>query len=277
MLDFTGVLFSHSKPLESAETSTFFMQSCLHALPRPQRCGPNSSAPDTDLHLSDAEFTPQRALCAAAPEASATHPIICSSTIYFVLTTVSHSLTLCRAENANAFLFSCQAHPGSPYHRWGSERWCWRVRAGLYEACIILLSNRPPSTLSSVSQGCLHSWGFLGSGWGCRETGSRVPETHQHTQGSTRLMPGFPQSLPRAAGRATEPLRQCWGKGSTCIALTQSQKWWVPGMMWARGHWEDQQRGHEAGEVQDTRQEPRKTKHLVSLGCRVAAGSQRWA
>ena len=46
-------------------------------------------------------------------------------------------------------------------------------------------------------------------------------------------------------------------------------------MMWARGHQEDQQRGHEAGEVQDTRQEPRKAKHLVSLGCRVAAGSQR--
>lgn len=68
MLDFTGVLFSHSKPLESAETSTFFMQFCLHALP------PTgvvlTALPQMLIFFS--EFTPQRALSAVAPEASAT-------------------------------------------------------------------------------------------------------------------------------------------------------------------------------------------------------------
>ncbi|XP_055424618.1 uncharacterized protein LOC129643696 isoform X3 [Bubalus kerabau] len=94
---FTAVLLSDSKPLESAEASTFFMQSCLRALP-PTGVDPNNSAPDADVHLG--VHSPESPFCSSPGGLS--HPVVCSSTICFVLTTVSHSLTLCRAEKAKS-------------------------------------------------------------------------------------------------------------------------------------------------------------------------------
>ena len=249
---FTAVLLSDSKPLESAEASTFFMQSCLRALP-PTGVDPNNSAPDADVHLG--VHSPESPFCSSPGGLS--HPVVCSSTICFVLTTVSHSLTLCRAEKAKSISV-----------QWSGPPWISVSQVGLREVTLVdqnwsvwgLYHYLPGFHLLFLpSPRGAPFMRLAGVRVGCRETRSRVPETHQHTWGSTGLTPGFPQSLPRAAGRAAEPLRQCWGKGGTCIALTQSQKWWAPGMTQERGPWGGQGRGCKAGEVQDTRRGPQKS------------------
>lgn len=154
---FTAVLLPDSKPLESAEASTFFMQSCLRAL-SPTGVDPNSSAPDADLHLG--VHSPESPFCSSPGGLS--HRVVCSSTICFVLTTVSHSLThSVRSREVQAH-FCSVVRPALDLRITGRAQRGDTGGSGLVCMRPVSLSTRLPSTLPPVSQGCpIHEacWG----------------------------------------------------------------------------------------------------------------------